>query len=184
MSRQDRVPGGVGQHMGLICALAWGPAPTVMSEHLSRCTSEIRHPRPRRQVPAGCLSHRGGLREIRKPVLAQGKRQGPTQSEQGHCLQMSISCHIQNLPTPARLSSLFSHQRQGQGHPKPGSLPSRGRCLGISSRGLEGAFLKAGRSLGLSLCQKEASSLKTRDTGCWVPPWLPIILGHRRRAPQ
>lgn len=46
-------------------------------------TSEVRLLRPQRHIPDTCLSHRGSLREIRKPVLAQGKRQGPSLSAAG-----------------------------------------------------------------------------------------------------
>lgn len=134
-TRQGRCPGGgTTPGLGLLCALAWGVVPTVMPEHQSPWTSEVRRPRPRRQVPASCLSHRGGLREIRKPVPAQGKRQGPTQSEEGHCLQNVHQLPQPDTPSLCQIPFPFSHhQWQGLGYPKPGSLLSRERYLDISS---------------------------------------------------
>lgn len=163
----------LGSHM-------WGQLPR-WCQSTGLPTSEVRLLRPRRHIPHTCLSHRGGLREIRKPVLAQGKRQGPPQSAAGSLhitvYQLSHSeppnhCHLHNKHFPF-LPNIRDMDSPNQA--------VRGRCLVVSSPGLAGASLKAGRSPGLSSCQREVSSWS--HGGCWVPPWLPIILGRRHRAP-
>lgn len=73
MSRQGRVVVlEVEQHPVWISCFSLGAAPHCNTKAPISRTSGVRHPRPQRQVLAGCLSHRGGLREIRKPVLARG----------------------------------------------------------------------------------------------------------------
>lgn len=134
----------------------------------------------KRQVPAVCLSHGGGLREVGKPVFARGRGRDSHSQLQCHCLQVPIGCHIWNLPT-----TVCSCRWQGQEHPQTRQPTLQGDGVWISFYpGLGGASLNAGRSLGLSLCQREASLLKPSEVGCWVPPWPPIILGHRHRAPR
>lgn len=173
---QSFSPGGTVPSLDLTCG---GSSHGGVSTGLP--TSEVRLLRPRRHIPHTCLSHRGGLREIRKPVLAQGKRQGPPQSAAGSLhitvYQLSHSeppnhCHLHNKHFPF-LPNIRDMDSPNQA--------VRGRCLVVSSPGLAGASLKAGRSPGLSSCQREVSSWS--HGGCWVPPWLPIILGRRHRAP-
>lgn len=144
-------------------------------------TSEVRLLRPQRHIPDTRLSHRGSLREIRKPVLAQGKRQGPSQSAAG---SLHITIHPLSHPEPPNHCRLHDNHLPFLPNTRDMDSPNqvvRGGCLDVSSPGLGGASPNAGRSLGLSSCQREVSSWS--HGGCWVPPWLPIILGRRHQAP-
>lgn len=110
--------GGTTPSLGLMC-FSLGTAPHCNTKAPVSSTSGVRHPRPQRQVLAGCLSHRGGLREIRKPVL------------EAHTVRTGSPLTTVQLPHPEPpnlcqiITSLLPPMAGGQGHPKPGSLISR-----------------------------------------------------------
>lgn len=159
----------------------WGQLPR-WCQSTGLPTSEVRLLRPMETHPRHLsVSHRGGLREIRKPVLAQGKRQGPSQSAAG---SPHITIHQLSHSEPSNHCCLHDNYLPFLPNIRDMDSPNqavRERCLVVSSPGLGGASLKAGRSLGLSSCQREVNSWS--HGGCWVPPWLPIILGRRHQAP-
>lgn len=147
MSRQDRVPGGgdntqLGPHM---CFSLVG-FPLLMSEHQTPYTSEVRHPRPRRQVPAGWLSDRWPERH-QEAGACSGEEAVAHPIRAGFIAYKGPPVATSRTSQPLPDYPLPSPTKEGQGHPKPGSLLSRGRCLDIS-RGLGGSFSKGRQKPG------------------------------------
>lgn len=162
----------------------WGAAPTVTPEHQSvYLRSQI--PKATETGPSWlAVTHRWPERD-QKAGACSGEEAGAHTVRTGSLLTKCPSAATARTSQPLSDYPLpYPTNGRDRDTPNQAAYSPRGRCLDIFSSGLGEAFLKAGRSPGLSLCQREASSLKPRGTGCWVPPWLPIILGHRHQAPQ
>lgn len=132
MSRQGRVAVlEVEQHPAWVsCVLAWGRLPTVTPKHQSHIPQESDTQDHKDRSRAGCLSHRGDLREIRKPVLA---RDPHSQSRVTTCNCPAATSRTSHplpdyhLPSPTN--------GRGTGTPQTGQPTLQGRCLDISPRG-------------------------------------------------
>lgn len=121
-----------------------------------------------------------------KAGACSGKRQGPAQSAAGSSLGRAISSLIQNLPTTVVsmtiISLLPSMAGTGTGTPHTFQGKASGCLLPRPRTGLSEGRQKPG-----AVFVPEGSQLFEAVgcvCGCWAPPWLPIILGHRHRAPR
>lgn len=173
---------GTAPSLDLICDLVWGTDPTVVPghqfPHLRSQRSKAMETGPR-HLP---VTYRWPERD-HKASARSGKRQGPTQSAAGSLL---ITFHQLSSPEPPNHCRLHDNHLlppvpNSRDRDSPNRQPGEGAWMS-PPQASEGVSLKAGRSLGLSSWQREASSWS--QVGSWDPPWPPIILGRRHRAPR